>query len=182
MATIEALLTAEDYLRLPNQDGRTELVRGRIVMMDFNGARHGLVCGKLAMLLGSSTAEHKLGRTSIGSGIVTERRPDTVRGADVAFYSFARLPKESVPTGYPTAAPELVFEVLSPSDRWPDVLAKVGEYLKAGVLAVCVVDPEREVVIVHDADHPGRTVAADDELVLPECAGGWRIAVRQLFE
>ena len=27
------------------------------------------------------------------SGIVTQRDPDTVRGADVAYYSYARLPK-----------------------------------------------------------------------------------------
>lgn len=183
MATIEALLTAEDYLKLPDQGRPTELVRGRIAMMNMPGLRHGLVCGTIARLLGAFVAEKKLGRVIINdSGVVTERGPDTVRGADVAFYSFIRLPKGPVTTGYSATAPELVFEVLSPSDRWPDVLAKVGEYLKAGVLAVCVVDPQRQVVVVHDADDPGRTLTADQELVLPEWVGGWRIGVRQLFE
>ena len=31
------------------------------------------------------------------SGVVTERDPDTLRGADVAFYCFARVPRESLP-------------------------------------------------------------------------------------
>ena len=183
MATIEALLTAEEFLHLPDQSRPTELVRGRIVVTDMPGFQHGLVCGAIAGLLGNFVWRRGLGRiVSNDSGVVTERRPDTVRGADVAFYSFARLPKDSVPKGYPATAPELIFEVLSPGDRWPDVLAKVSEYLKAGVLAACVVDPEQQIVIVHDSDHPGRTLTANDELTLPECVGNWRIAVRLLFE
>ncbi|HUY88474.1 MAG TPA: Uma2 family endonuclease [Pirellulales bacterium] len=183
MATIEALLTAEEYFKLPDQGRPSELVRGKIVMMNMPGFRHGLVCSAIAAALRNFVSDRDLGRVVTNdAGVITERGPDTVRGADVAFYSFARLPKTSVPAGYPGVAPELVFEVLSPSDRWPDVLAKVSEYLKAGVLAVCIVDPEREVVIVHDAEHPGRTLAAGDELALPEWIGGWRIGVRQFFE
>lgn len=183
MATIDAPLTAEEFLQLPDQGRPTELVRGRIVAINTPGFRHGLVCSNIARLLGNFASEHDLGRVVANdSGVVTERRPDTVRGADVAFYSFTRLPKDSVPKGYPALAPELIFEVLSPGDRWPDVLAKVSEYLKAGVLAVCVVDPEQQIVIVHDSDHPSRTLTANDELKLPEWVGNWRIAVRLLFE
>jgi Uma2 family endonuclease len=152
-------------------------------MMNMPGFRHGLVCSAITGTLRSFVAERDLGRVvSNDAGVVTERSPDSVRGADVAFYSFARLPKAIVPQGYPTVAPELVFEVLSPSDRWPDVLAKVSEYLRAGVLVVCVVDPEREVVVVHDTAHPGRTLASGDELALPEWIGGWRVGVAQFFE
>lgn len=50
------------------------------------------------------------------------------------------------------------------------------------MLAVCVVDPEQQTVIVHDADHPGRTLTAADELSLPEWIGHWRVRVRELFE
>ena len=34
-----------------------------------------------------------------------------LRGADVAFYSYARLPKGDLPPGYGPEAPELVVEV-----------------------------------------------------------------------
>ena len=44
--------------------------------------------------LGNFVEEHDLGRVmSNDSGVITERDPDTVRGADVAYYSYARLPE-----------------------------------------------------------------------------------------
>ena len=99
----------------------------------------------------------------------------------MSFYSYARVPKGSAPIGYPPAPPELVFEVLSPYDRWPEVLAKAGEYLKAGVEMVCVADPEHETVTVYDANQPGRTLAADEELTFPDWLGGLTVCVRDLF-
>jgi len=182
MATIEALLTAEDYYELPDSGVPSELVRGRIVPMNMPGYRHGKICNKLGAILRVFVDEHDLGEVlNNDSGVVTERGPDTVRGPDVCFYSHARIPKGSEPIGYPPAPPELVFEVLSPTDRWPDMLAKAAEYLKAGVEMVCVVDPESETLVVHDAAQPRRTLTADEELAFPAWLGGFRLQVRRLF-
>jgi Uma2 family endonuclease len=46
MATAEALLTAEEFERMPDPGYPTELVRGRIVAMNPPGFRHGEVCAK----------------------------------------------------------------------------------------------------------------------------------------
>src|SRR5207248_1549779 len=86
------------------------------------------------------------------SCIVTERNPDTVRGADVAFYSYERVPRGPIPPGLLSVPPDLVFEVLSPNDRWSDVHVKVAEYLHAGVQAVCVLDDSTRSVHVFCAD------------------------------
>src|SRR5258707_14195736 len=97
MATAEAFLTAEEYALLDNGQP-TELVRGRIVPMNPPYPWHGYVCSKLSRILGNYVEEHDLGRVmSNDSGVVTERGPDTVRGADVAFYSYDRLPKGPIP-------------------------------------------------------------------------------------
>ncbi len=60
------------------------------------------------------SSKNTISDTSIGNdaGVITERDPDTVRGADVAFYSYRRVPKDAEPEGYPDAIPEFVFEVL----------------------------------------------------------------------
>jgi Uma2 family endonuclease len=53
------------------------------------------------------------------NGSVVQRehhRPDTVRGADIAFVSWERFPQQS-PVGFPPLGPDLVVEVLSPGDR-----------------------------------------------------------------
>ena len=101
------------------------------------------------------------------SGVVTERGPDTVRGADVAYYSYERIPRGPLPNHYLDVVPELILEVRSPSDRWPNVLFKVAEYLEAGVVIVVVLDDESRTAFVYRADEPGRTLGADDELTAP---------------
>jgi len=184
MATVETLLTAEEFRLTPDNGQRTELVRGRIVVMNLPGFRHAEVCSNAFHILGSFVREHGLGRVvSNDPGVLTARDPDTVRGPDLAFYSFARLPKDSHPEGYPTVAPDVVIEVRSPSNRWPDLHAKVAEYLNAGVVAVCVLDPQTGTVNVFHAEQPTQTLTDDDELSFPNnLLGEFRAAVSRFFE
>jgi Uma2 family endonuclease len=121
----EALLTAEEFLLLPDDDRPKELVRGKVVYMGVPWPRHGQICAQIIWLLGNFTEERCLGHVvSNNSGVRAERGPDTVRGPDIAFYSYTRVPPGPFPPGYLPAAPELVFEVRSHTDRWPAVLVK----------------------------------------------------------
>ncbi|MGH7128948.1 MAG: Uma2 family endonuclease [Planctomycetaceae bacterium] len=183
MATVHELLTAEEYFRLPEDGSSTELVRGVVIPMPPTGLRHGYVCSRSGHLLQCHLDEHDIGRVfSNDAGVVTERDPDTVRGGDVLFYSYERLPKEQLPTGYADIAPDVVFEVLSPSDRWTVVLAKILEYLNAGVKAVCVLDPASETAHLYYPDRSGIVLSGEDELTLPEPLDGFRSLVRRFFE
>lgn len=184
MSTIERFLTAEEYAQLPNNGLPTELVRGRIVTMNVPNFRHGWLCIRIGKILATYVDERDLGYVlGNDAGMVTERDPDTVRGPDISFFSYSRIPKGSGPEGYAEVAPEVVFEVRSPGDRWHKILRRASEFLNAGVLAVYVVDSKKELVTVFDADTdlPGRTLKGDDDLALPEPLLGLRITVRQLF-
>jgi Uma2 family endonuclease len=183
MATAESLMTAEEFGRMPDDGRRTELVRGSIIELPPPRSRHGKICNKVGRLLGNFADDRDLGHVlNNDSGIVTARGPDTVRGADVAFYSYERMPKDSIPETYPEVAPELVIEVRSPTDRWPDIHTKVAEYLNAGVLVVCVLDYETQSAHLAFPDRPNRTLGPDDELTFPECLPDFRVVVRSLFE
>jgi Uma2 family endonuclease len=184
MSTVaERLLTAEEYGRLPDDGQPTELVRGRIVTLKMPFPRHGEICVQTAYLLRRHLDEKPLGRVvSNDSGVITERDPDTVRGADVAFYSYERVPRGPLPRRYLPVVPELVFEVRSPTDRWSQILAKVVEYLEAGVTLVCVLDEMTETARVYRADQPEHVFTADQELVLPEVLPDFRVPVRRFFE
>ena len=116
------------------------------------------------------------------SGVITERNPDTVRGADVAYYSYSRLPKGKLPTGYGPEVPELVVEVCSEHDRWLEILDKVAEYLNSGVLVVIVLDPEPRVAHIFSADNPPRTLTSEEELLLPGILDDFRVRVGRFFE
>lgn len=182
MATVDTLITAEEFFLLPDDGRPSELVRGRIVHMNMPVFRYGEVCAHVAFILGTNVKSRKIGRVVNISGVQTRHDPDSVRGADVAYYSFARLPPGRHPAGYPDVSPEIVFEIRSPSDRWSEIQGKVGEYLSAKVLTVCVVDPENETITVYHADRPPQTLRGDDELTFPGILDEFRVSVRMFFE
>lgn len=183
MSATISLMTAGEFAMLPDNGRRWELVRGLITEMNMPAPRHGEVCCQNSFLIRYFLMDRDVGRVVTNdSGVVTERDPDTVRGADVAFYSYARVPKGPLPAGYLTVSPEAVFEVRSPHDRWADTLEKVAEYLRAGVLVVCVLDPETEEAHVFYADRAGVVLAGKQELALTEIHADLRIAVARFFE
>lgn len=180
----ESLLTAEEFQLLPDNGVPCELIRGRIVEMNMPAPRHGYFCNLIGRILGNFVAEHDLGRVmNNDTGVVTERGPDTVRGADICYYSYTRMPKGPIPAGYHSVSPELVFEVRSPRDRWPRILTKVGEYLDAGVLVVGVHDEQSETLTVYRPENVQQVLAQADELTFPELFGDrFRVPVRRFFE
>jgi Uma2 family endonuclease len=100
----------------------------------------------------------------------------------VAFYSFDRVPKGPMGEGYIEVPPDIVIEVLSPFDRWPNVLAKVAEYLGAGVRVVCVLDPKRETAQLHRPDGDIEILDGDQQLRLPEMCDSFSEPVSRFFE
>jgi Uma2 family endonuclease len=183
-ATLNKLLTLEDYSRLPDDGRNTELVRGRIVEVPPTYPYHGYVCGNVYRHVDQFVRENSLGRVMTNdSGVVTERDPDTLRGADVAYYSYARLPKGPLPhDSYLTVAPDLIFEVRSPSDRRSQVLLKVTEYLTAGVTAVCVLNPEAGTAMVYRDNLDPEPFASAADLTFPDVLPGFCVPLRQFFE
>ncbi len=169
--TKAGLHTAADLLRSQPPNKRTELIRGALMVREPAGYQHGHVAARLAGAIHSHVEAHGLGRVfAAETGFILAREPDTVRAADVAFISSARLP-EKPPRGFAEMAPDLTVEVLSPDDYAPEVLEKVADWLKAGAKLIWVVDPIRMNARVYRADGSesllGKTDALDGEDVLP---------------
>jgi len=182
VAAPQKLLTAEEYRLLPDDGQRTELRRGVVVVMNLPGFRHGEVCGNVYHYVDNFVRQHKLGRTiSNDSGIITQRDPDTVRGADISFYSYQRVPKGQSPIGYAGASPEIVFEVVSPTNTRREIALKTGEYLNAGINVVCVVDPQFQTVNLHYPDQPVERLQAEDALTFQDLPG-FSLPVARLFD
>jgi Uma2 family endonuclease len=176
-------LSAEEYLRLPDNGQPTELVRGEVVTMNLPTPRHGQICLKVGRLVGNFAEERHLGHVvSNDSGIRTEHDPDTVRGADIAFYSYDCVPPGPFPQGYLDVVPELVFEVRSTTDRWQRILGKMSEYLAAGVKVVCILDEQTHRAHVYRAEEEPQRLAADEELTLPDVLADFRVVVGRFFE
>ncbi len=144
-------MTAEDLLQ-PDVPKHAQLVRGVLVVREPPGFRHGEITARLASALTMHVDAHNRGRVVAGdAGFKLQSHPDTVRGADIAFVSWERLPQQS-PVGFPSLGPDLVVEVLSPGDRPGETLAKVADWLSAGTRLVWAIDPERRLARVYRAD------------------------------
>src|SRR5437588_12928955 len=85
------LMTAEEFFdwanRPENRDRVCELDQGEIVEMSRPSELHCSTVGNIAWVMGNYVRQLKRGRVCPNDmGLVLERDPDTVRGADVAVY------------------------------------------------------------------------------------------------
>ena len=165
------LMTAEDLFRSSFPDKRVELVRGELIVREPPGYRHGAVTAQLTTALMNHVVPRDLGQVVAGDvGFTLARGPDTVRGPDIAFIERSRVPRP-LPSTYADHAPDLAVEILSPSDRSGETLAKVADWLSAGTRLVWVIDPSRGQARVFRQDGTLSTVQGegilDGEDVLP---------------
>jgi Uma2 family endonuclease len=165
------LITAEELPELSPPHKSTELVRGVMVVRELPGARHGYVAQSLAWRIGQHVHERHLGYVfAAETGFKIFSNPDTVRAPDVSFVRAHRL-TGPLPAGYLDIAPDLVVEVLSPSDRKRKVAEKVADWLEAGTELVWVIDPEKRAAEVHRPNAPTlvlqHTSVLSAEAILP---------------
>ena len=175
-------MTAADLLALGHAGNSMELVRGRLVVLEPPSTYHGRVQATLTILVGPYVRAHGLGAVfGQDTGFKIASDPDTVRAPDLAFVDRTRV-AQIARHGYAALAPDLVAEILSPSDRPGDVLGKAREWLDAGVRLVWVIDPDRRVATVSRDDGSVTTVSSNadvhGEAVLP----GFSFRLSELFE
>lgn len=157
-------MTAEELLQVSIPGKRVELVRGVLVVREPAGLPHGRVMLNLARRLAEYVETNGLGQVYVGdTGFALARGPDTVRAPDIAFIRRARVP-DPEPAGFPAMAPDLAVEILSPSNRPGEVLAKIADWLNAGTRLVWIIDAERRLARVYRLDGTEAIVSADDAL------------------
>jgi Uma2 family endonuclease len=165
------LLTAEEFMAADLGEGTYELVRGEVIQMPPPRPRHGRVSMNVAFILEAFGRRTGLGYVLINdAAVLTERNPDTVRGADVTYYSNVRWPSSDVGSKLPPVPPDVAVEVRSPSNRAGEVNKKVSEYLAVGTALVWVVDPSSNTVNIFRAgNQPPITLNEGDVIEnLPE--------------
>jgi Uma2 family endonuclease len=176
------LLTAEEFAQRYHHH-HVELVKGVVKELSMPSPKHGKICLTIGYLILDHVLEHDRGHAMSNDSFVrTRTNPDTVRGADVCYYSYERLPRGAVPEGLLAAVPDLVVEVRSPSDNWSEIFTKVGEYLGAGVRVVLVLDAASTSASVYRAQELQQIFHNGDELVVPDVLPGFTVTVSRLFE
>jgi Uma2 family endonuclease len=175
--TVGTLMTADELLQMPDDGYRYELVRGELKRMSPAGARHGDVAAQIIISLGAHVKARRLGKVyAAETGFRIARNPDTVRAPDIAFVRAERVVNTS---GFFEGAPDVAFEVVSPSDSYSEVDEKTTEWLRAGARVVVIVDPRTQRVNVHRAE--GVTVGTNS-ISLDDVIPGWSMSQADVFD
>ena len=184
MATTKPeLLTAYDLLRLYSQGVRGELILGVLCKTMSVGGRHGETSMALGSEIRAFVRPRRLGRVAgTDAGVRLSRDPDTVREPDVAYFSAEKLPLDITVSGYYEVVPDLVAEIVSPSDDPRQVHDKAQMWQNNGVPLVWEIDPDTRTVRVHRIGHPIVTLTEEDSLDGGDVLPGFSCPVVDIFE
>jgi Uma2 family endonuclease len=142
-------VTEAMFDELTDEDTRAELIDGVMIVHSPASATHDDISGFIRALMRFYADTKGLGKV-LGPDSLVRLAASRKCAPDVFFVRQERvpipLPKES------EGAPDLVVEVLSPSNRYDDLHDKRSVYRAAGVGEIWFIDPEQYQVLV-DRQH-----------------------------
>ena len=171
----------EELEALPKDGYKRELLDGEIIMSPVH-ANHGLVCVRLTALLFNFVQRHKLGEL-YDSSTGFRLSEKLLLSPDIAFVSKATLRKILVaPDKFLQGAPDLVVEVLSPSDRLVQINRKLDRYFEHGTRVAWLVNWRKEQVHVYTPDSIESFTRPNDTLTGGTVLPGLRCKLSRIFD
>jgi Uma2 family endonuclease len=175
--------TYEDYLLLPKDGQRYEVIHGALYVTPAPRPKHQRGVARLHLRLGWFVASNRLGEVffapldvKLPAGISDPVEPDIV------FFRHGNRPGEE--DSFFAGVPDLIAEVLSPRTRHRDRAVKFRAYQEAGVPEYWIVDPEARTVEVYVLKN-GRYVelcrGGMGDVVWSAVVSGFRLKVADLF-
>jgi Uma2 family endonuclease len=172
-------ITVEEFAEMPLQ-GVWELVDGEPIELTPAAGKSSRIGGRLYARLADHVEPTEFGWAfPAETGFVLFADRTTVRSPGAAVVSRNRLAEP--PDSFVPLAPDLAAEVLSPSDRMADALAKIAMYLDAGVRLVWLVDPATQTVTIFRPDAPPTKLDAGNTLDGGEVVSGFSVPVAEIF-
>jgi Uma2 family endonuclease len=161
-----------------------EIIDGQRVGLPPMGIYSALIATRLVGFLWVHAKTHDLGHV-VSEGLFHLPLPaDRNRRPDVAFVSYQRWAKDRRVPKRDNAwdvSPNLVVEVVSPTDLAEEVHEKVAEYLRAGVTLVWVIYPEAGHIYVYESLTTIGGLSRTDELGGGTVLPGFRLPLTELF-
>jgi Uma2 family endonuclease len=161
-----------------------EIVNGKRVGLPPMGIYASVIATRLVYFLVAHARAHDLGQ-AVSEGLFhLPLSADRNRRPDVAFVSYERWAKgRHIPESDNAwdVLPNLVVEVVSPTDLAERVHDKVAEYFRAGVTSVWVVYPQQQQIYVYESPTSIRVLTRADELDGSTVLPSFRLPLSELF-
>jgi len=166
---------------LPKDGHKYELLDGELIMSPVH-LNHAIVCMRIGSALLHFVERHGLGQVP-DSSIGCRLAEDLLLSPDVSFVSDERLKKiGQSPDKFLAGAPDLVVEVLSPSDRMRQVNRKLDLYFEHGTRLAWLVNWRKQQVQIYTADSIESLTDLDDVLTGGLVLPGFKCKLRKIFQ
>ena len=181
-------LTEEEFLAL-GEDVNAEIKDGELIIMSPNRANHGFFGAQLIGLLRAYLSVRNIGRVfGDNTTYILKENPGQhilkdAKVPDVSYVSYERLPEDAALDQLLRLAPNIAVEIISESEKFPDVADKVRIYLEYDVEQVWLVFPQAQEIRVCTSEQPlGIVHRLDDTLSAGEILPGFEIPLRAVFD
>jgi Uma2 family endonuclease len=166
------LMTQEEFMQRYGEQGPFEVIEGEIVEMTPQVTRSARIGGRLFLELAVYLKSRRLGEAFIETPFVLTTASNSVKGSRVPDWQDKPL----------TIVPDLVVEIVSPTDRIPEVDKKIARYLADGVQIVWVIEPKGQTVKIYTYGSRQITLLkAEDMLSGGNVIPGFEMPVVKLF-
>ena len=176
------LMTADELYVLQPPDKDTELVQGRMIVREPPQPWHGMYAATLCWIVTNHVRAARAGAVfGQDTGFHIACDPDTVLAPDLAFIRTDRLPSPDEDRHW-RITPDLVAEIMSPSDRRKAAVQKMRDWLDAGVRVAWLIEPKQRRATIYFADGAELAVASDGMLTADDVLPGFACKLRDVFE
>jgi Uma2 family endonuclease len=155
-------MSYEDYLSEGIVEGRYEIIDGIRYFMTNPSTLHQIILGNIGRLFTTFQIEYRSARALLApvDVVIRDRPALTARQPDVILISKQRFGKRNVRSAEPLdQSPELVVEILSPSEPRRTITAKMADYASVGVQECWIISPQGETVEVVKLNEKGYDVS-----------------------
>ena len=183
MCTQTHRLTYEEYLKTPEIKARFDIVDGVMTIAPTPTVAHQRILGNLFWKLDQFVSEQQVGEVLFAPvDVIVQRDPLRTRQPDLLFVSNERA---SILGDQVDEGPDLVVEILSPSNSRSDLEAKLSDYATLRVSECWLVSPEArsvEILGLTEGSWVRLGISGLGELVRSRVLPELDLAVVQLFE
>ena len=183
-------LTYEGFMALPETKQRLEIVDGVMLMAPAPTWYHQWIILRLATLLEQFVTDMELGVVLLApADLIIRREPLRVRQPDIFFLNAERTGIRSAAdlaglSNPPEVSPDLVVEVLSPSNSRQEIQEKIQDYRLIGVLECWLVHPEAQTIEILKLSDSGIATTAMygvDNTLHSEVLQGFMLSLADVF-
>jgi len=158
-----------------------ELVDG-VLVEKVMGAPESALATELSRMIKNYLDDHPLGMVTGPDGPV-RFRARLIRMPDLSFFSWDRIPGDEMEVdAVLEIVPDLVVEVISPSNRPGEMRVKLGEYFDAGVRLAWFIDYKKRSARAYTSVDDVSALTLKDSLDGGDVLPGFRVKLQTLYD